>query len=232
MTLPDRPPSVVRWDIGLEPKLLLALGNLAVISARVEETLHKIYWKYAGLDIRTGPIVTDNLNPKRLEEDILKFVRLDTTKQKILEDLTKLFKEFEDLNTARNRCLHWIWEISEPSEYLGEQPRSVVERNSIPHPERKTQLRRPTYKQSGESPTKYTADDVETLYDRLCWLSSRLGSHAVSEEELRRRRQDLESAKSGPKAGISNADLFWPAPWLDTPLQQGSTPVNRPDAQK
>jgi hypothetical protein len=98
VTLLDRPPFIVRWNTGLKPEMLQALGNLAVVSAQAEELLHKIYWRHAGLNVQSGPIVTDNLNPKRLEEDITKFVGLDKTKKNILDDLTILFAEFRAVN--------------------------------------------------------------------------------------------------------------------------------------
>lgn len=73
MTLPDYPPYISGYSSGLPHDLLQALGHLSVVSARLEQLLHKIYWKYAGLNEETGPIATDNLTPKRLFEDIVKF---------------------------------------------------------------------------------------------------------------------------------------------------------------
>jgi hypothetical protein len=66
MTLADRPPFIVRWETGLPPEILQGIGKLSVISSQIEQLLHQIYWKYAGLKPELGPIVTDNLNPKRL----------------------------------------------------------------------------------------------------------------------------------------------------------------------
>jgi hypothetical protein len=110
VSLSDRPPYVTQWGTALQPELLQALGHLVVVTSEVEELLHKIYWKHAGLSEESGPIATDNLNPKRLSEDILKFVGLDKRKANILADLKVLLDEFTTINTKRNRCLHWIWE--------------------------------------------------------------------------------------------------------------------------
>lgn len=111
MTLLDRPPMVVRWETGFDPELLRALGKLTVITAEIEQQFHLLYWKHAALTDQHGPIVTDNLTPKRLSEDILKFTGMDPAKAHIHTDLKILLKEFEALNTERNRCLHWIWSI-------------------------------------------------------------------------------------------------------------------------
>jgi hypothetical protein len=49
VALPDRPYHILYWDTGLKPELLQGLGELTVTTAQMEELLHKIYWKYAGL---------------------------------------------------------------------------------------------------------------------------------------------------------------------------------------
>lgn len=234
MALPDLPPYIARWDTGLEPELLQAIGTLAVVSAKAEETLHKIYWKYTGLDERSGPIVTDNLNPKRLEEDIKKLVGLDASKANVLADLKILFTEFEILNTKRNHCIHWIWEISEP---LGDEKRSVVvvTRNEPepPNPLRQIKVKRPAYRQSGILSQEFRTEDVEEMCREFSWLHTRLKSHSVTEDELRQKRREIETSAAAKAApGASYSDLFWPAPWLDKPLPPDLMPSNRPETQK
>ena len=169
--------------------------------------LHQIYWHHAGLDERSGPIVTDNLNPKRLEEDIVKLVSLDRAKANILADLKALFSEFRDLNTKRNQCLHWSWEVSE-KEGLG---------GIVPVSGTSYRLRRPIYKNSGV-PTQnlFTVEDVKTFCNSFSWLQFRLRSHTFSDQELTRRRNEMSTEL--PINGISVADLSWPAPWLDQPI--------------
>src|SRR5260370_42211857 len=90
MTLSDRPLFVTRWETGVSPEFLQAIGTLAVVSAEIEQQLHLIYWKHAGFNEQSGPIATDNLHPKRLSEDILKFVAIDASKANILADLKTL----------------------------------------------------------------------------------------------------------------------------------------------
>lgn len=206
MALSDYPPVVINWNTGLPPEMLRALGTLAVLSAGVEEMLHQIYWHHAGLDERIGPIVTDNLNPKKLEEDIKKLVQLDHSKANILADLKILFAEFRTLNTKRNHCLHWIWDNS-----TNDTPFSFVLDQPIAY-----RLKRPLYRQSGELAQDFTVADVRNYCNQFAWLSQRLRSHTFSDEALRKKRDEL--INSLPINGVSQADLFWPAPWLDKPL--------------
>lgn len=205
MALSDYPPLAIDWVTDLLPEMLQLLGQLAVMSAGAEELLHQIYWNHAGLDEKTGPIVTENLNPKRLEEDIIKFVSLDKTKANNLADLKILFAEFEGLSTKRNQCLHWIWDADH------EDPFAVV--NGTPYAYR---LKRPLYRQRGELIQKFSTEDVRSYCKQFGWLQQRLRSHTHSDEDLRKRRAEHQS--SGPISGIPQADLYWPAPWLDKPL--------------
>lgn len=204
MALSDYPPLVINWDAALLPEMLQALGQLAVMSAGAEELLHQIYWNHAGLDERTGPIVTEILNPKRLEEDIIKFVSLDKAKAKILADLKILFAEFESLSTKRNHCLHWIWDTDLESSFAFVKGALHAYR-----------LKRPVYKQKGEMTQNFSTEDVRDFCKRFGWLSQRLRSHTFSDNELRAKRAEL--ASTAPICGISLADLFWPAPWIDKP---------------
>jgi len=63
----------------------------------------------------------------------------------------------------------------------------------------------PAYK-TGQQKMKYTAEDVNALADDLIWIETRLASHAKSPAELQNERTKL-----GAKA-----DLYAPAPWLQT----------------
>jgi hypothetical protein len=216
VALSDYPSFAVNWEPGLDSQMLRALGKLAVTSSQAEELLHQIYWNHAKLSKRNGPIVTDNLNPKRLEEDIKKLVRLDKRKANILADLEILFKEFEALNTKRNHCLHWIWEAKHED--------ATVTVNDWPNKSAPYRLNRPLYKQSGELTEIFTVEDVKAYCDQYSWLSYRLRSHTFTDKQLRKQR--LKFANQAPLNGMSVADLFWPAPWLDKPLPPVTKPSN------
>jgi hypothetical protein len=222
VALSDYPPLPVKWETGLTGEMLSALGNLAVISAQAEELLHQIYWHHAGLNEQSGPIVTDNLNPKRLEEDIVKFVSLDKAKTNILADLKILFLEFETLNTKRNHCLHWIWQASEKEGTTGVTLGST---EPISY-----HLNRPIYRQKGESSRAFTVEDVRAYCKEFSWLQYRLRSHTFGDEQLRQKRRELDGKP--PLDGMAIADLFWPAPWLDKPLPPETMPPNHHEKRK
>ena len=230
MALADYPKFTIKWDSGLKPQMLQALGNLAVVSAQAEELLHQIYWNHAELNERTGPIVTDNLNPKRLQEDIIKLVSLDKTKVNILSDLRLLFVEFKSLNTRRNHCLHWIWTASEEARG-GPLPliSLIAPTQSPPY-----QLKRPIYRQSGILKQELSIEDVMQDCRQYNWLSYRLRSHSFSDDQLRQKRQEMSATGEVIQGSdtMSLADLFWPAPWLDKPLPPDSTPSSLPEIQK
>jgi hypothetical protein len=220
VTLPDYPPFAVDWNTGLTEAMLRALGKLAVVSAQAEELLHQIYWHHAKLDERSGPIVTDNLNPKRLEEDIVRLVSLDKTKGNILADLKVLFSEFRALNTKRNQCLHWGWEVSE-KEGIG---------GHISEPDTSYRLRRPIYKHSGVPSQNLIVEDVKTFCKNFSWLQYRLRSHTFSDDELMRKRNEVSN--DPPINGMAVADLVWPAPWLDQPLSPEPSSPNIPEDKR
>jgi len=225
MALPDRPTFVIRWHTGLPDDLLKALGNLAVVSAQIEEVLHRVYWKHAGLTSESGPIVTDNLNPKRLAEDILKFAALEASKAHVLADLKILLAEFEALNTKRNQCIHWMWSIAGQ-----EQPEfedATREMSAAPYG-----VERPAYRQKrGQVSAEFRLKDVEQLVMDCSWLLQRLRSHVGEEDALRRARASVSESAAFRKAR-SLADVFFPAPWLDKQPPQDSTASDPPEERK
>jgi hypothetical protein len=216
MALPDYPRFTIDWDTGLEPGMLRAIGNLAVASAHAEELLHQIYWNHAGLDGQSGPIVTDNLSPKRLCADIIKLVELNPTKANVFADLKVLLSELQELSTKRNQCVHWIWEAAERESDV-----------TVTWPDKPTQYRvkRPLYRQKGILSEHYTVENLRTYCNEFSWIAFRLRSHTFPDETLREKRRGL--AGSPPINGMSPADLFWPAPWLDKPQSQGSPDLNK-----
>jgi hypothetical protein len=227
VTLPDRPfGTLIGWAATLPPEMLQAIGQLAVVTSEAEELLHRIYWRHAGLDEKTGPIVTDNINPKRLMEDILKLASLKSSEAKLCEDLQNIFKQFEEINTKRNHCVHWIWEVIEngPLEIgVGSIGMLGVGYGTPPT----YQVKRPIYRQSGITEQPFSAADIQQLCTDTIWLIQRFRSHTLSEEELRSKRRDFDDLPPlGPTIpGINSvADLLWPAPWLDKPAPQASKP--------
>jgi hypothetical protein len=216
VTLPDYPSFISGYSSGLPHDLLQALGHLSVVSARLEQLLHKIYWKHAGLNEQNGPIVTDILNPKRLFEDILKFANLDPANEHIVADLRVLSKEFEDINTKRNRALHWIWAI--PPNSPSTTQLTTTEPVAVPP----FKLLKPAYKQTGEGAFEHTAKDVVALCNDCAWLETRLTAHSLPIDHVRAQRAGY--AALGAINAESIADICLPAPWLDKPLSPKTTP--------
>ncbi len=233
MTLPDKPPHVIHWGTKLEPDMLQAIGHLAVITSGIEELLHQIYWKHAGLNERSGPIITHNHNPKLLSEDIIKFVQLMPAKAHILADLKVLFAEFETINTKRNHCLHWIWDTGE--EEREESSGIVLSAGPVPKvlPYR---VKRPIYRRPSEVHSEsFSVEDIKALCDDSGWLASRLLSHTFEEKVLKAIRHETDqigALHGGPGATLSFGDLFYPAPWLDKPVPPKSKPSVPPETQK
>jgi hypothetical protein len=212
--------------------MLQALGHLAVVTAQIEELLHQIYWRHAGLTDKAGPIVTDNINPKRLMEDTLKFASLNPSQCNVQQDLALIFKEFEDINTKRNHCLHWVWETVESKPAQLEIGMGLFGYRPPPA----YQVKRPIYKLKGIPTQPFSAADIQQLCNDSSWLIQRFRSHTLSEYELRRRRSEYENlpvTAQPPGSEIKTfADLFWPAPWLDKPVPPDSTPSGHPETQK
>jgi len=110
VTLVDRPIDVVPWEASeLSPKLLQAIGQLAVASAEFEDTCHYVYWKYARLNAISGPIITESLSPNRLSEDIIKLARQIERNKRRTEDIRNIFTLYKKVAQERNSCIHWLW---------------------------------------------------------------------------------------------------------------------------
>jgi hypothetical protein len=223
VTLPDYPPYISGYSSGLPHDLLQALGHLSVVSARLEQLLHKIYWKHAGLNEETGPIATDNLTPKRLFEDIVKFAKLDPSGEHVVADLKLLSNEFGEINTKRNRALHWIWAIQpiNPSD-----PPTTEEPLATPP----FKLLKPKYKQTGEESFEHTAKDVVSLCNDCSWLETRLTAHSMPVDEVRTSRAKL--GLDGYVPGYPRVDAILPAPWLDKPPSPKTKPPTHHDRRK
>jgi hypothetical protein len=218
MALADRP-SMIKWQSGLSPDILQGIGMLAVVSGKIEQLLHLIYWRHAGLTDKTGPIVTSDLSPNRLTEAITKLVKLDPAKAHIAADLGTLFTEFRLVNKQRNQYIHWIWSIQ------GRTPET--------EPEPPYKVLRPLYKQSGDESAEFDAEQVTQLCNDCAWLEARLSAHAMDESALRARRTEIDQmgAITSP-VGLRLSDLFLPAPWLDKPLPPSPTHEQNPAIQK
>jgi hypothetical protein len=57
------------------PDMLQAIGRIAVHAAIFENQLHAVHWAYSGLKVPAGQIITGEMKPKRVFEDIIKLVK-------------------------------------------------------------------------------------------------------------------------------------------------------------
>ena len=145
---------------------------MAVVSASIEDILHIIYWKMAGLSDAVGAVITGDARPNRLTEDIIKIARGAKVDAKIIEDLSDIFTAYRDLATKRNQCIHWTWNAPKGK-------RIVVEP--------------PTYK-TGAQPVTFTLKEMRTLADDLVWIETRLDVHAMSPAELQAAKSRTKNA--------------------------------------
>ncbi len=208
MTLIDRPSIPCGWEPGLPDQVLKLLGKIAIIAASIEDLLHKIYWKYCGVDEKYGPIITDNLSPKRMSEDIIKIVKKDPSKKRIFDDLNIIMKELEALNEKRNRIIHWNWPVAG-----SRLPKDILVTDQAPMVPSPYKITRPAYKQKGSDFEIFDETKLNQLCDDFWWLKCRLQAHSINENELRELRKRYSS--KGGIEGVPFADVVLPAPWLD-----------------
>lgn len=169
MTLPDRPKEVLRWGSHLPSEWLQEIGRIAIFAAWVEETLHEIYWRQVNLRVDAGSVITGDLSPNRLTEDIIKLASIIQKRKRRLSDLRSLITEYKALARQRNQCIHWTWtSVSEGTAHVS----------------------RPLYK-GKEEVIPYTLDDLKALGDDFAWLRLRLSVHVNTDAHIRERRATL-----------------------------------------
>jgi hypothetical protein len=55
-----------------DPGVLQEIGRVAVEAALLEQKIHMVYWRYAGVGEAMGQVITETARPSRLFEGILK----------------------------------------------------------------------------------------------------------------------------------------------------------------
>jgi hypothetical protein len=191
VAIPDRPTNLLQREAPyLDSRLLHAIGRLSVVSAEFENTCHQVYWKYARLNVSSGPIITGDLSPNRLTEDIIKHASLTERNERRIEDLKVIFRQYREVAKRRNQCVHWLWSI-------------MVEDRAL--------VVRPTYKGQGESPS-FSIEEINDLAGDMVWLQRRLVMHLGSDSAIRR----LRASQHAPW----NPDFAFPAPWLGRRVRQ------------
>ncbi len=153
----------------LPSKTILAeIGRLAIVSASIDDILHAIYWKFARLTDAVGAVITGDIRPGRLVDDIIKVAKAAKVDPKIVDDLKDIFADHKNLAILRNQCIHWTWN----------RPTG-----------RKIVVEPPTHK-TGHTPITLTLTQIKKLADDLVWIETRLDAHAMTDEELAQRKKE------------------------------------------
>lgn len=162
--------------------VIAEIGRLAIVSASIEDIMHQIFWKHAGVSAPVGATITGDARATRLGEDIVKIAKAANVDAAIVEDLSDIFTEHRALVQERNKFLHWIWSWNTET---GED-----------------RIDPPGYK-SHLAGRYVTAQEVQKIGDDLVWIEARLAAHSLSEEELK------ESKKQFGLAGAFDAPTPW-----------------------
>ena len=168
-----RRPKSFKDRLGLpSAAMLAAIGRTVVVSASIEDFLHSLHWKFAGLNDVVGQVITGDARPTRLADDIIRVARAANVDEKILEDLSDIFAEYKSLAAIRNQCIHWIWED------LGGANHKISP---------------PVYK-AGHKPRTFSVQEIESLADDLIWIETRLSVHEMNEADIRKEREKYPAA--------------------------------------
>jgi hypothetical protein len=169
-------------------KIMLEIGRISIVSASIEDLLHSLYWRFAGLTDSVGPVITGDARANRLTEDIVRIAKAAKTDQTIIDDLKDLFSEYALLAVERNKFVHWIWSWNTKT--------------------RQDRIDPPGYKPTHQG--RYvTTGEVAAVADDLVWIEHRLQAHMMSKDELK-----ASLAQHGP-SGALDAPTPWlgkPAP--------------------
>jgi hypothetical protein len=124
------------WYYRPPDDVLRAIGQIAVTCASIEDILHFIHWRYVDTYWAVGPILTGDMKPRRLIEDIIKIAVATEEEDERVSDLKDLFADYRELSEKRNKIMHWIWYQPEkksrfpthrllPPTYKGEKPQAT-----------------------------------------------------------------------------------------------------------
>ena len=162
--------------------IMMEIGRIAIVSASIEDLLHDLYWKLAGLTDDIGAVITGDARASRLSEDIIRIAKAAKVDQAKIDDLKDIFSDFTNLTKERNEFVHWIW--------------------SWENSTRRDRIDPPGYKPSRHGKW-VTTEDVARVADDLVWVEHRLAAHLLTREELEQSKK-----KHGP-AGAVDAPTPW-----------------------
>jgi len=155
------------------------IGRIAIVSAAIEDLLHVLYWKFAGLTDPIGAVVTGDARATRLSEDVIRIAKAGGVDAAIIDDLKDIFSDFIVLVQERNKFLHWIWSW-----------------NTETYEDR---IDPPGYK-PGHQGKYVTRGGIAKIADGLVWIEHRLAAHYMTKKELSasKRKYGLAGALEAP----------------------------------
>lgn len=177
-------------------ELFEAIGRVAVESASVDETLYLLYWYYLDVLIDVAPIITRDMKPNRIADDIIKVAVASGEEEEKIKDLRDVIADYRELAEKRNKCMHWFW----------------YQRKNRRH--KKHTLMPPAYRTA--PPETFAIDDINNLAFDLAWVERRLYVHGMPEEEYMELRRQLGYW----------IRYIWPAPWRGKPPQRAPRPLH------
>jgi hypothetical protein len=152
-----RPPNTV----------LQAIGRIAVICASIEDMLHVIHWRYVETSWDIAPILTGDIRPSRLMDDIVRIAVAANEEPARVADLKDLFADYRELSEQRNKCMHWLWY----------------------HPKQRRHILMPPSHREGRPPVSFTSKELNAVADDLVWIEARVRSHALDDEDFEKERK-------------------------------------------
>lgn len=153
--------------------VLQSLGYITVVSAGIEDLIHGLFWRCAGLSDERGTIITRDMKPYRMIDDIVRLALVRKWPDKQIADLKDIFSDLKKLVEKRNQCIHWLWDKTQTNEHRIYTPAYKAERKTI----------------------SYTSEDLQALAEDLAWIEVRLDSHYLTPSALTKKRKGLGADK-------------------------------------
>jgi hypothetical protein len=184
-------------------RMLQGIGSVAVHAAIAEQMIHVAYWRYAGVSNGVGRLITENMRPKRLLQDLVKIARESKTTPGRAADMAAISTAYGNLAQQRNEIIHWIWESDEDSKLYRVVPPGY--------------MTKPT-----DQSKPYTDAQIVGLAEGFKILGRRLRAHAMTDAQISTYRA----------LSADHLQILVPAPWLDTLSRPSPKPRKKPRSRK
>lgn len=154
--------------------VLKSIGYVVIAAAGPEDLLHHLYWDISMLNKKCGPIVTKDMRPNRMAEDLAKMAETSGYTEDKVSALKNVLSDLKRAIEDRNRCIHWIWDKNKKGEHRISAPQYKGEKG-------------------GELPI--TPEYLRSLALDFAWIETRLNSFLLTEKELTKKRDKQGALK-------------------------------------